>query len=236
MNALVEILSKFPDDDELQSTAKNLARKIKLLREGGMAKLLFGYGNEDGLCFDKKINILQIQNLTMPAPTTPKEDYKQNERLSTVLMLPIASFAMQFAAANRNEFDIVVLDESWALNTTQMGKKLFDSLARMGRSLYACAIFIGHSTTDIKGEGIKEAITYKFCFKAKTREEISRVLEFLNLEPTEENIELVSSLPNGQCLFQDLDNHVGVLRFDAIWQDVIDAFNTTPGEKRSEVV
>lgn len=236
MNALAEILSRFPDGDELQGVAKNLARKIDLLRRGGMARLLFGYGDEVGLRFDKKINILQIQNLTMPEPTTPKEDYTQEERLSTVLMLPIASFAMKFAATDRNEFDIVVFDESWALNTTQMGKKLFNSLARMSRSLYACAIFIGHSTTDIKGEGIKEAITYKFCFKANTREEITRVLEFLNLEPTDENIELVSSLPNGQCLFQDLDNHVGVLRFDAIWQDVIDAFNTTPGEKRSEAV
>lgn len=234
MNMLAEILANFPDEDELKPVARNLARKIQLLRNAGMAKLLFGYGDEDGLRFTKKINILQIQNMTMPSAETPKQDYTQEERLSTVLMLPIASFCMKFAAANRNEFDIVVFDESWALNTTQMGKKLTNSLARMGRSLYASAIFIGHSVSDVDSPGLKEAITYKFCFKSNTQEEIIKVLKFLNLEATDENIELVSNLPNRTCLFQDLENHVGILRFDAIWQDIIDAFNTTPGEQKQK--
>ena len=114
-----------------------------------------------------------------------------------------------------------------------MGKKLTNSLARMGRSLYASAIFIGHSVSDVDSPGLREAITYKFCFKAKTREEIVKSLQFLNLEATDENIELVMKLPNRTCLFQDLEGHVGVLRFDAIWQDIIDAFNTTPGEEKT---
>ena len=233
MNLLAEILADFPDEDELKPVAKNLARKIQLLRRAGMAKLLFGYGDEDGLRFTKKINILQIQNMTMPNAETPKQDYTQEERLSTVLMLPIASFCMKFAAANRSEFDIIVFDESWALNTTQMGKKLTNSLARMGRSLYASAIFIGHSVSDVDSPGLREAITYNFCFNAKTREEIIKSLQFLNLEATDENVELVMKLPNRTCLFQDLEGHVGVLRFDAIWQDIIDAFDTTPGEEKT---
>ena len=143
-------------------------------------------------------------------------------------MIPVAAFAKKFAMSNRKVFKTVIFDESWALNATQVGSALFNYLARMGRSLYANAIFIGHSVTDLKGDGIKAAITYKFAFKATVQEEIIRILEWMDLEATDENIELVKNLPNRTCLFQDLEGRVVVLEFDAVWADFIDAFDTTP--------
>ena len=109
----------------------------------------------------------------------------------------------------------------------------------MGRSLNAGCIFIGHSVKDLKGEGIKEAITYKFCFKATNNEEIERVLDFLDLEITDDNVQTVKNLGNGECLFQDLDGRVGKLKFEAVYGHLIKAFDTTPqgqqeaGEKAS---
>lgn len=54
-------------------------------------------------------------------------------------------------------------------------------------------------------EGIKNNISYKFCFKATDIKEIKSILEFLNLDDTEENIEIIKNLGNGECVFQDLD-------------------------------
>ncbi|WP_324825084.1 ATP-binding protein [Sinanaerobacter sp. ZZT-01] len=228
MSGLAEYLRNFPETDELKETASLLARKISIIREAGMAKLLFGTGKEKGLSFKNRLNILQIQNLQMPDPSTPKEDYTQEEILSSVLMLPIASFAKKFAMSDKSIFKLVLFDESWALSSTQMGIKLMNALARMGRSLNAGCIFIGHSVTDLKGDGIKNAITYKFCFKTTEINEIKRVLSFLDLEETDDNIKTVMNLGNGQCLFQDLDGRVGILTFDAVYEHLIDAFNTTP--------
>ena len=228
MSKLVELLNSFSNDDDLKNTAKNLGRRIELIKEVGMAKLLFGEGDERGLSFDNKINIIQVQNLSMPDPNTPKEDYTQEETISTVLMLPIASFALRFAASDRTIFKPMIFDESWALSTTAAGIKLLNALARLGRSQNAAVIFIGHSVTDLKGDGIKAAITYKFCFRAPVREEAERVLDFLDLEITDENISTVQNLPNGTCLFQDLDGRVGKLKFEAVYNHVIRAFNTTP--------
>jgi hypothetical protein len=236
MNAMADRLMNFPDDDEFKGVAKRVGRRIELLREAGMAGLLFGTGDEEGLSFKNRLNILQIQNLAMPDPITPKEDYTQEETISTVLMLPIASFAKKFAMSDRSVFKLVLFDESWGLSSTSMGIKLMNFLARMGRSLNAGCIFIGHSVNDLKGDGIKNAITYKFCFKTTEINEIKRVLEFLDLEVTDENINEVRNLKNGECLFQDLNGRVGKLKFDAVFSHLIRAFKTTPDEKKKEGV
>lgn len=234
MSAIADYLNNFPANDELCVAGKRIGRRLELLKKSGMTKLLIGTGDERGLNFKNKINIVQIQNLQMPEPSTPKEDYTQEETVSTVLMLPIASFAKQFSKSDKNIFKVIIFDESWALSATQMGIKMMNSLARMGRSLNAGCIFVGHSVTDLKGEGIKNAITYKFCFKATEMNEIKRVLDFLDLEVTDENIKTISNLPNGQCLFQDLEGRVGILKFDATYEHLINAFNTTPGWGRKE--
>ena len=57
---------------------------------------------------------------------------------------------------------------------------------------------------------------------------------FLDLEQTQENIELVKNLENGHCLFQDLEGHVGELAVDPVWDDFVTAFNTTPTSEEHE--
>jgi hypothetical protein len=108
------------------------------------------------------------------------------------------------------------------------GEKLYEFLARMGRSLYTGCIFNGHSVLDIPNEGIKNTITYKFCFHSGNDKEAARMLEYLGLEVTEDNKDVIKNLKNAECLFQDLNGRVGILQFDAVFQDIIDVFTTTP--------
>ena len=35
-------------------------------------------------------------------------------------------------------------------------------------------------------------------------------------------------------MFQDMDKHVGILRFDAVFQDIVDVFSTTPKAKKED--
>lgn len=232
MIKLAEILGTFPESDELATAARKLARRIKLLRDNGMAGLLFGDGTEEALSFKNKINILQIQNLALPSAGTVKEDFNQDEIISTVLMLPIASFAKKFAMSGEDLFKLVLFDESWGLKATTMGLKMMDFLARMGRSLYGGCIFIGHSVDDLGEGGIKNAISYKFCFQMAERKETIKALEFMKLEVTEENILEIESLGNGECLFQDLEGRVGKIKFDVVFEHLLEAFKTTPTKKK----
>ena len=234
MLRVVKTLTEVPETDDLYDESRLLARSMKSTMQIGMASLIFGKGNEKGLSFDKRVNILQVQNIQMPEPNTQKEDYTTVERLSTVLMLPISSFAKRFASApqDRDKFKVVILDESWVLLRTQMGKALYSFLARMGRSLNTSAIFIGHSAKDVSDEGIKAAITYKFCFRVSEKTEAKQTLEFLGLEQTDDNIEWLLGLGNGQCLFKDLDDNIDVLQFDAVHERLIRAFDTNPTRQK----
>lgn len=234
MLKLIDVLEAFQEEDELSRAARRLARKIKNKQDIGMTKLIFGYGNEKALAFDRRVNILQIQNIQLPESTKPKADYSDTERLSTVLMLPISSFAKKFVQQKTDTFKVVLLDESWALKTTSMGQALYSYLARTGRSQYAAAIFIGHSVKDVADEGIKEALTYKFLFQVSTDEEARRACGFLGIEDTEDNIERLQNLENGHCLFSDLDGNVDELAFDAVYRHLMDAFNTNPTKRKVE--
>ena len=228
MRLLADILSAFPEEDPLQEDALLLSRQIKLLQNAGMSQLLIGDGTEQAISLDNRLNILQVQNLKLPSPDTKKEDYTQEENISTVLMMVITAFARKFVHSHKNNFKVILFDESWMLGKTVEGEKLMSYVARMSRSLYTSMILNGHSVTDLPNEGIRNSITYKFCFKTGNTAEAERMLDFLKLEKTKDNIQLIMSLTNAQCLFQDLNGRVGVLKFDAVFDDLIKVFSTTP--------
>lgn len=236
MMKMADRLLNWDDEDEyLAVPAKRLGIKIKYLHDMAMAGLLFGEGDEEALDLKRKINVLQIQNLQMPDPKKPKDEYNQEELLSTVLMIPIASFARKFIHQDRKIFKVILFDEAWALNATSAGKQMMNALIREGRSLFAGCLFISQGTSDVDVEGVKTNISYKFCFKATDLDEIKSVLKFLDLEDTDENIDAVKNLENGECLFQDLDGRVGKLKFDAVFEHLIKkAFNTNPDKVKNE--
>ncbi len=236
MRLLADILGTFPDTDELCGTGRFLSRRLKLQADAGMAQLLFGDGSEDAISLDNRLNILQIDNLKLPSPETPKDNYTAEETLSTVLMAVISNFAKKFAMVKRPVLKTILFDESWMLNKTVEGIKLYDFLSRMGRSLYTSVIFNGHSVLDLPSEGIKNTISYKFCFQTTNDAEAARMCEYMGMDATIANKETLKNLRNGECLFQDLDGHVGVLRFDAVFQDLIDVFSTTPKTDKEKLI
>lgn len=242
---LANILETFdgleePDErEELKLAGKKLARKIRLLEDSGMAQLFIGDGTEQALTLDDRLNILQIENLKLPDVTTKKDDYTEPERISMAIMMAITSFTIKFIHSRPGKFKVVLFDESWMLGKTAEGEKLMSYGSRTSRSLYSSIILNGHSVTDLPNEGIRNSITYKFCFKTPDREEAERMLDFMKMEKTKSNLELMMTLgdPDNpdekekrrpECLFQDRNGRVGILTFDAVFDDLIDVFGTTP--------
>lgn len=234
MLRLAELLDDFPEDDDLRSAGRMLARQIRLQKDSGMAQLLIGNGTEQAIHLDNRLNILQIQNMKLPAPETKKEDYSQEETVSSVLMMVITAFCKRFVHSHENRFKVILMDESWFMTKTPEGEKLISYISRMSRSLYCSLILNGHSVTDLPNEGVRNAITYKFLFHTGSTEEAVRMLEFLRLEPTPENIGIITRLRNRQALYQDKDGHVGILTFDAVFSDLIEVFSTTPEDAGAE--
>ncbi|WP_349393630.1 ATP-binding protein, partial [Clostridium perfringens] len=144
-----------------------------------------------------------------------------------VLLMVMSQFGKKFALTPRNNFKLVLFDESWYLKNSVEGNKLYSFLTRMGRSLFTGCIFNGHSVLDIPSEQVKNTISYKFCFRTNEVEEAKRMCEYLKIDVSEENINTILKLKNGECLFSDLDGRVGLIKFDPVFKEIIDAFNTT---------
>lgn len=231
MLRLIEILYSFDRSDNLHGEAMDLARSLDARKDNGMTRLLFGNGTEKAITMDNRLNILQITNLKLPEPHVPKQSYSREQSLSVILMMVMGNFAKKFIQSFPNNLKVILFDESWMLGRTTEGKNLISFLTRTSRSLYAAVILNGHSVLDIPDEGIKTTITYKFCFHTDSHEEAERMLKYLNLEITPSNLELIMNLKNKQCLFQDLNKRVGILTFDAVFDDVISVFSTTPQDK-----
>lgn len=234
MIRLIEILEDYSVEDELSPAARRLARKLRTNSSVGMSKLLFGTGKEESIDFDNRINILQIDNLKIPSMDTKKGDYTEEENLSNVLLMVMSQFGKKFALTPRNNFKLVLFDESWYLKNSVEGNKLYSFLTRMGRSLFTGCIFNGHSVLDIPSEQVKNTISYKFCFRTNEVEEAKRMCEYLKIDVSEENINTILKLKNGECLFSDLDGRVGLIKFDPVFKEIIDAFNTTPKTKETK--
>ena len=228
MERLTELLETMDTNDLFYEDAYQLARQLKTMKDVGLSRLIFGNGNEDAISLENRINILQIDKLKIPSVNQSKEDYSEEERLSTCLMMIMGNFTKKFALSGSSTFDIGLFDEAWFLKSTTEGRKLFEYLSRNGRSLNFGCIFNGHSVLDIPSEEVRNTLTYKLCFHTESRDEAKRMLELLNMDISEDNIKLLKGLKNGEALFQDLDGRVGVVIFDAIFERFIKCFDTTP--------
>ena len=85
MLKLAKMLEAIPEEDNLHEQQIIWPERIILYRDNGMAGLLIGDGAEHAITLDNRLNIIQLQNLKMPSPETPKQDYTRDEVLSVVI-------------------------------------------------------------------------------------------------------------------------------------------------------
>lgn len=220
------------DNDELNANiCKEMSWTLTSYKNMAYAALLFGEGNENAVDFKKQINVLQIQNLVFPEADKSPDDYTYQEIVGYSCILAITGYIKKFIMGDRSLLKLFVLDESTVMKSTPAGRNTMNSLHRMARALNAPGYFIGQSVDDIGDEKIKNNIGYKFCFKTTDMTEIRKVLEYYKLEETESNIEMLSSLDSGVCLFQDVEGRTAIVSVDYIFEEYLVGLDTRPGQQ-----
>lgn len=235
MMKLIETINAVDKRDAYHECAVHLYRNLKAIMDSGTSRLLFGDGTEEAININGRLNVIMLQGITFPDEDILKEDYSPEQRIAAVLMFMISAFSKKFALLHPNIFKITVIDESWVLKAIPSGSALIEWHTRMGRALYHAILLNGHSVLDLPSEKLKTTITYKFCFHTSDEAEATRMLEYLKLDITQENINKLMSLKNRECLFSDLYGRVSKLKFDVVFKDLAEFFSTTPKDAPVEV-
>ncbi|WP_169091003.1 ATP-binding protein [Paenibacillus sp. PL91] len=206
-----------------------VAEVLNSFKNLSFAKLLFGNGEQKTINMEYAMNILQIQNLKMPAVEKLPDNYSLAEKMSIATMYSIGRFMDRFIYYDRGIFTLASMDESWAILRTQIGKEMADRVIRTGRSLNGGLLAASQNATDFSGD-LAGNIGMKFAFRDADTKKVKDTLSYFGLEHTQENMDMVKNLENGQCLMQDIYGRVGVLTVDVVFQHLFDCFDTRPPE------
>lgn len=209
--------------------SNSIASHIESFTDLSIASLMFGDGTvNNALKADGLLNVVLVQDLILPDAETPIDKYTTAEILSIAILLILSTFSLDFIKQNRSIFKLILLDESWSWLQVSEGKTLSNKLVRAGRQMNAGIDFGTQNCDDLIDEKMKNNIGMKFAFRSTDKIEIEKTLSFFCLENTDSNIQRLRDLENGDCLFQDIYGHCGVIHIDYVFDDLFKAFDTRP--------
>lgn len=214
------------EDVEIVEAGDNLYEKT----QNGMLKLLFFDGSNNTLSLNNKSTILQVYGLDLPDAKDSKDTYTDSQEKSLVVMQVLGKF-MSLFGSNPDEETIIYVDEAWAFNTSKIGRATKKSLERIGRSMNNALVFITQSVFDIKDEN-NIAGNYGSIFAFDEEQERVHILEHLGLENNNVNMDILSNMVKGQCLFKDIYGRVAKLSVHSLFSEWTQAFKTV---EKSEV-
>lgn len=202
---------------------------LSYLATSGQGQLLFGDGSQKVIDLSMRLTVLQVEGLKLPDES--QTDYG---RMAIALMMAISDFSRRFSNQSTNEFKLVLFDESWRLAKVREGRDILEELVRTGRSKNAAIYLISQNAKDLLGEEIRSNLGCRFVFRCRDVKEAEAACRILGIEPNEENIETVRSLPTGTCLMSDLEKRVNELEIRVLEERLFKAFDTRPGSRQEQ--
>ncbi|MBC1284865.1 AAA family ATPase [Listeria booriae] len=218
----IHVIEAMQAHDEV--AVKNAGNLLHQQIKNSVLRLNFSDGTVEGLNLDGKVNILGIEGLDLPDAKTPSLSYSDAEKKSLAIMIPLAKFCEKFGARNKDQETVEIFDEGWMLTTARAGKKLIKSMRRVGRSYNNALVLVTQSVGDVHTEEDNGNFGVNFAFDEPS--ERDEILDFLNMEKTEDNEKLLSQMIKGECMFKDIYGRTGKLAVDCLFEEWAEAFKT----------
>ncbi|MGX2947027.1 ATP-binding protein [Enterococcus alishanensis] len=215
------------EDEDFSEFGEFMRRRV----DGSILELAFSNGKTKGLDVSNKVTVLQIEGLQLPDQELAREDMTDQDKMCLSLMIPLAKFCQTFGMADKNEKTTIFFDEAWTITKSHGGNRLVKELLNVGRS-YSNQLFL---VTPSVGD-VNQAISnfgMMYCFDEPQERE--KVLEFVGLEDTEYNRELMGAMQKGQCFYKDMYGSVGQLSIDCPFDEWTKAFKTVEQSHSAEM-
>jgi hypothetical protein len=210
--------------------AAEVARALEIHASSGLARLGFGDPEAElpGVG-EAQIVSLQIRNLTLPLPGTPRSEFLEEERTNVAVLRLLAAYALGLCTDDARRHAVLSMDEAsafTALASDSEGRRLLERISRMGRSMNVTPLLSTQLVDDIGAlEGLVGAV---FAFGVESAANTAPALALLHLEEDDETATArLLSYRKGRCYLRDFEGQVGALQVDPpAW--FLQSMSTTP--------
>jgi hypothetical protein len=188
--------------------------------------------------FSEGTTVLSLVGLKFPAADKLADDYTNEERLSLVIMSLLANIVYSvLMEVPKTYFKTLMVDEAWAVFSSNSGRSLLASVGLLGRSQNMATILLTQSPTHLAprdGEAnLETSISTRFCFRSRSRDDNKLNCANLRIPENEGYEELFEQLETGQCVFRDCQEQLAIIHIVANdeWAKI---FNTRPDPKKDQ--
>ena len=213
--------------------SKNLGAVLRSISEMRLARLCFAPAGTQQVDAEGWTTVFTLGGLTLPDTAISRDDYSYEQRLSVALLYLVSQFARRLLnGMDRRVPKAIFLDEAWAITATPEGAKLVPEVSRMGRSKNTALILVSQNARDLLNEQVTNCISGVFAFRSSERTEVESVMSLLGAAPSDEHKAVLRGLGNGECIFRDLDGHIGKIGIDLASAGLQRWIDTNPTRSR----
>jgi AAA domain-containing protein len=156
---------------------------------------------------------LQVANLSLPAPGTPRAELLEEERIGLAVLRLLAAYALQLCAADIDRHAVLSTDEVSVLSADSEGRRLLERISRMGRSMNISPVLATQMFDDI--DQLAPLIGALFAFGMQTEDEAEKALALLGLDADDPAaIARLMSYRSGRCYMRDFEGRVGAVQIE----------------------
>lgn len=217
----LDIIRRMQDHPE--DTVKKAGDYLNEVVADSILKLCIHDGSNPALSLEKRITILEVENMDLPEHSERLENYTISQLKSSAVMFALGKFCELFGM-NPDEQTVEFIDEAWIFTTSQQGKKVERQMRRIGRSYDNAEYFISQSTKDALKEEDSGNFGVAFAFDEPNERE--EVLKWMNMEVTKENKKMMESMFQGQCLFKDYYGRTSKISIECLFEEWQGALKT----------
>ena len=212
--------------------ATAIARRLAHYRRAATGKLAFGDGRP--LELDADFIVFWTPNLALPDRETLQSEHRMRmmlpeQVLGQALLYLVAAVGRQVVFRDPTRFAAALYDEAWALLASPHGENLLIEGVRDGRKHNGAIWLASQHPNDFAVSELHDLLGSRFVFR-QARTAIPAALRLLGVgDSADARAALEQGLENGQCLYRDVRERVGLIQVlpPAIPQLEV-AFETAP--------
>lgn len=231
---VVDRLLALKEDKE----GRSVGTALRMVRELPFARLCFDPDadiNKSIETFSPSDGLTIITLLGLDFPIAGAKTMTTPNRLAVGILYLLTQYTKKLMESlDTTHPKAVVIDEAWAITSTEQGARLIPSIARMGRSLNTGLILVSQNAGDFlrDGDNLTNNLAIRLAFRSQDVREIDDVLTFFGLEQSEENREVIRTLRNGECLMRDVDGRIARVQIDGWNEEMSLAFEANPAKRK----